>query len=173
MNRAEEEPRNLKRRRALHRFFEVGVVAKGIDGALELIGGLLLLFLSPAAIRGIIRFLVQGELKEDPTDLVANLLLNNTRNIVESRVRASVFLILHGAVKLALVVGLATNRRWSYPVAIAVFAGFTAYQLYQLTRQASLFMGVVTVVDVIVIALIAAEYRHLTSSRKEAESAAS
>jgi uncharacterized membrane protein len=60
--------------RLLHRIFELGVIAKGIDGALELIGGLLLLFLSPTAITGAILFLVQGELKEDPTDLVANLL---------------------------------------------------------------------------------------------------
>lgn len=157
----------------IHRLFQLGVVAKGIDGALELIGGLLLLFLSPAAIRGTVFFLVQGELREDPTDLVANLLLSSTRNVVQVRVPASAFLIIHGGVKLALVAGLATNQRWSYPVAIAVFAAFTAYQLYQLTLQASLFMGVVTVVDVIVIALIAAEYRHLKLSLKEAESAAS
>jgi hypothetical protein len=67
---------NRRRTRLLHRIFELGVLAKGIDGGLELIGGLLLLVLSPAAIRGTVLILVQGELKEDPTDLVANLLLH-------------------------------------------------------------------------------------------------
>jgi uncharacterized membrane protein len=105
--------------RLLHRLFELGVVAKGVDGALELIGGLLLLLLSPAAITGTIRFLVQGELKEDPTDLVANLLLHNTRTIVDTRFSTSAFLIVHGVVKLGwsadwlpISSGLIRQRSW-------------------------------------------------------------
>jgi len=81
----------------------------------------------------VVFFFVEGELREDPTDLVANLLLHTTRSAIEVRVPASVFLIVHGIVKLVLVGGLATNRLWSYPAAILVFAGFTIYQLYQLS----------------------------------------
>lgn len=154
------------RRRLLHRIFELGVIAKGIDGALELIGGLLLLLLSPAAITGAISFLVQGELKEDPTDLVANLLVHNTGMIINSRVPASSFLILHGVVKLALVEGLATNRLWSYPAAIVVFTAFAIYQIYQFSQQSSLFLGIVTVLDIVVVLLIVAEYRHVRPARK-------
>jgi uncharacterized membrane protein len=75
MDHGKGEPSSPKARRALHRFFELGILIKGIDCGLELVGGLLLLFLSPAAISGVLFFFVQGELKEDPTDLVANLLL--------------------------------------------------------------------------------------------------
>src|ERR1700731_1053601 len=110
-------------RRILHRFFELGIIIKGVDGGLELIGGLLLVFLPSAAINRVVFFFVEGELKEDPTDLVANLLLHTTRGAIEVRVSASVFLIVHGIVKLVLVGGLVTNRLWSYPAAILCLQG--------------------------------------------------
>jgi uncharacterized membrane protein len=153
-------------RRILHRFFELGILIKGVDGGFELVGGLLLTFLSPSAINRVVFFFVEGELKEDPTDLVANLLLHTTRSAIEVRVPASVFLIVHGVVKLVLVAGLATNRLWSYPAAILVFAGFTIYQLYQLSQQYSLFLEIVTILDVIVVLLVIAEYRHMRIVRK-------
>ncbi len=62
-------------RRALHRFFEVGIIIKGIDGALELVGALLPSASSTEEISGIVFLFVRGELGEDPTDLVANGLL--------------------------------------------------------------------------------------------------
>lgn len=142
------------------------MLAKAVDGAVELIGGLLLLLLSPAAIRGTIFFLVQAELKEDPTDLVANLLVHNTGTVIETRFSARAFLIMHGVVKLGLVSGLATNKLWSYPAAIVVFIGFTIYQVYQLTQQNSLFLGIVTVLDIVIVLLIIAEYRHVRPARR-------
>jgi uncharacterized membrane protein len=164
--RDEVEARNSARRRFLHRVFELAVIAKGVDGALELIGGLLLLFLSRSAIRGTLLFLVQGELKEDPTDLVANLIVHNTPNLIRARVPASAFLIVHGVVKLALVGGLAASALWAYPAAIVVFAGFTAYQIFQLTQQYSPFLEIVTVLDIGVVLLIIAEYRHVRNARR-------
>ena len=161
MKEEECPPKSGAKARLLHRVFELGVLAKGVDGALELIGGLLLLFLSAAAIRGVILFLVQGELKEDPTDLVANLLVHNTRTVIQTRVSASVFLIVHGVVKLALVAGLAANKLWSYPVAIVVFTAFAIYQIYEIVQRGSLFLVIATILDIIVVVLAIAEYRHV------------
>jgi uncharacterized membrane protein len=149
----------------LHRIFELAVLAKGLDGAVELIGGLLLLVLSPAAIKSTIFLLVQGELKEDPTDLVANLLVHNTSTVIQTRFAACAFLIVHGVVKLALVSGLVTNQLWSYPAAIVVFTGFTIYQVYQLTQQNSWFLEIVTILDIIVVLSVIAEYRHVKRAR--------
>jgi uncharacterized membrane protein len=165
VRRDERQSRSCDKARLLHRIFELAVLAKGVDGVLELVAGLLLLLLSPAAIRGIIFFLVQGELKEDPTDLVANLLVHNTRAVIQTRLPASAFLIAHGVVKLGLVGGLATNKLWSYPAAIVVFTGFAVYQVYQLTQQNSLFLGIVTVLDIIVVLSVIAEYRHVKRAR--------
>ena len=149
-----------------HLLFEIGVLAKGIDGAIELICGVLLLFLSPHAIWSVAAFLIQGELLEDPTDPVANLILRITPKIIQTKFSASCFLILHGVVKLGLVAGLATNRLWSYPAGILVFGALTAYQLYELTQKYSLFLLAITLSDVIVVALIAIEYRHVRQARR-------
>lgn len=157
----QSESRNSGASRIVHRFFELGILIKGIDGAFELVGGLLLAFLSPSAINQLVYFFLEDELKEDPADSVANLLLHITRSAIKVRVSASAFLIVHGIVKLALVIGLATHRLWSYPLAILVFTGFTIYQLYQVSQQYSLFMVTVTVLDVMVIILVIAEYRHM------------
>jgi uncharacterized membrane protein len=126
------------------------------------VGGLLLLFLTPTTISGILFFFIRGELKEDPTDLVANLLLHTTGQVVQAKLSAGAFLIVHGALKLFLVAGLAANKLWSYPTAIAVFAGFTIYQIFQLWHQSSLFLGTVTLLDMVVILLVFAEYRQVT-----------
>ena len=68
------------------------------------------------------------------------------------------YLIVHGAVKLLLVGGLAANKRSSYPVAIVAFTAFTVNQLYLLRHQYSLFLGIVTFLDVIFILLNIQEY---------------
>ena len=160
------ESRNLETRGILHRFFELGILIKGVDGGLQLLAGVSLLFLSPATINSIVFFFVRGELKEDPTDLFVNLFLRATRNVIQTKTLASLFLLVHGGAKLLLVAGLANNKLWSYPAAIVVFAGFTVYQLYELAHQASLFMGTVTVLDIIVVVLVAAEYRHVRMAKR-------
>jgi uncharacterized membrane protein len=82
----EGQSKRAWRRRLLHRIFKLGAIAKRIDGALERVGGVLPLFISPVAIRGANLLLVRGEMKEAPTDLVAKLLVHATGTIFKSRV---------------------------------------------------------------------------------------
>jgi uncharacterized membrane protein len=56
----------------LDRTFEVSIVAKGLDGIVELAGGLLLLLVTPATIRHIVSTITQHELSEDPHDVIAS-----------------------------------------------------------------------------------------------------
>ena len=56
---------------ALDKTFKIGLVLKGLDGILEVAGGILLLFLSPHAIEHIARTLTAHELSEDPHDFIA------------------------------------------------------------------------------------------------------
>jgi len=60
----------------LDRAFAVGIILKGLDGILEVVGGLLLLVVSPEAIDRLSRFLTQHELSEDPHDFLATHLLH-------------------------------------------------------------------------------------------------
>jgi len=40
------------------------------------------------------------------------------------------------------------------------------YRAYQLTKQSSLFLGIVTVLNIVVVLLIIAEYRHVKAAKK-------
>ena len=69
-------PRDL-----LDQTFEVGIILKGLDGMLEVIGGLLLLVVSPATIDRIVTSLTQHELSEDPHDFLATHLLRTAHGL--------------------------------------------------------------------------------------------
>jgi uncharacterized membrane protein len=58
-----------------HKGFKIGILLKAIDGALEIIGGILLVFLNPARLNRVIALLTQHELSEDPRDFIANYLI--------------------------------------------------------------------------------------------------
>jgi hypothetical protein len=45
----------------LDRVFEIGIIAKGLNGLAELVGGLLLLFVSPGDIHHLVAMVTQGE----------------------------------------------------------------------------------------------------------------
>ena len=66
----------FKPRDLLDRTFEISIIAKGLDGLLELIGGMLLLAVGPSTINHLIVDITQHELSEDPHDLIATRLLH-------------------------------------------------------------------------------------------------
>ncbi|MGA9835752.1 MAG: DUF2127 domain-containing protein [Gemmatimonadaceae bacterium] len=134
------------------------MLAKAVDGVLELGGGLALLLLSPRAINAIVLFFIRGELREDPKDLLANLFLRASRDVFPVQVFAGIVLVAHGVMKVLLVAAVARGHRWAYPTAIVVFGGFIAYQSYQIAVRPSAFLWAITVIDLAVVALIAHEY---------------
>jgi uncharacterized membrane protein len=148
--------------RLVHLLFLVGVVGKGIDGALEIAGGVLLFFLDPVQIHGIVRLLTQHELSEDPKDLVANYLLHRTGHVsAGTRTFGAIYLLSHGLVKSVLVTGLLSKQRWAYPAAIFAFLLFVVYQLYRYTHTGSPELVVLSILDVLVVVLTWLEYEQL------------
>jgi uncharacterized membrane protein len=153
-----------RRARIVHVLFDIGVIAKGVDGVLETIGGVLLLFVSPTQIHSLVAMLTQHELSEDPSDLVSNYLLNSTRDLsTGATVFAATYLLWHGIVKIGLVAALLLRRRWAYPWAIVAFSLFLIYQLYRYAHTHAPELLVLSVVDVFVIALTWLEYKRLES----------
>lgn len=146
----------------VHTFFNLSVIIKGIDGALEIIGGALLFFIPPQHIDSVVRALTQHELSEDPKDMLATYLLNNAHNLTKGvTIFAAVYLLWHGLVKAGLVAGLLLKRRWAYPAAIIAFVLFILYQLYRYTHTHSPSLLALTVLDLFVIILTWIEYKRL------------
>lgn len=151
--------------RVIHVLFDISVVSKGIDGLLEMVGGTVLLLVSPTKIHSILRVLTLHELSEDPHDMVAKYLLNATQHLSRSsRDFAAMYLLWHGVVKVALVTGLLLKRPWAYPGAMVAFLLFLAYQLYRYSHTHAPGLLVLSVVDVLVIALTWLEYKRLRAA---------
>ncbi len=148
------------RERTAHRLFQLGVIAKGVDGVLELLGGVTFLLMDPRALGGLVRFLTAHELSEDPSDLVANALRRAVLHVsLDTQLFASLYLLAHGVLKLALVSGLWHGRRWAYPAALWFLGAFVAYELYRSVLGPSPALAALTALDVIVMALIWREWR--------------
>jgi uncharacterized membrane protein len=150
----------FKPKDTLDRVFEIGIIGKGLNGIAELLGGLLLLFVTTDRIRHLARALTEGELSEDPHDLIARYLLHTADGLTGSAVIfGAAYLLLHGAVKVMLVIALLLNRLWAYPTMIIVLLIFIGYQLYRIALQPSVGLIALTVFDAAIVALTWREYR--------------
>lgn len=144
----------------LDRIFEIGIIVKGVNGLAELLGGLLLLFATPGGIHHRAVVLTQGELSEDPHDFVARYVLHTANGLTGSAVLfGAVYLLLHGAVKVVLVVALLLNKLWAYPCMIAVLLIFIGYQLYRIALHPGAGLVALTVFDALIVLLTWREYR--------------
>jgi len=144
----------------LDKIFEGGIILKGIDGFLEFIGGLLVLFISPATLHSFIAFITHRELVEDPHDKIANLLIHATNHYSEgSRVFLVVYLWIHAAIKLIAVIGILKNQLWAYPFSLLTLGLLVIYQLYSIFFvKTSIGMILLTVFDIFILFLIWREY---------------
>ncbi len=150
----------------LDRAFAVGIILKGLDGILEVGGGVLLLVVSPATIDRVTRALSQHELSEDPHDYLATHLLHAAGSLTGSSLEfGALYLVSHGVVKIALVAALLRNRLWAYPWMIVFLIAFIAYQIYRMTFAFSIGLVALTVFDVVVVWLTYEEYRKQRAAR--------
>jgi uncharacterized membrane protein len=162
----------ISREKLLSETFHTGITLKGIDGLLEIAGGVLLWFVKPQGLSELARFLFQHELSGDPHDWIGVHLLHTTEKLANADPGfASLFLLSHGVTKAALVTCLWMNRLWAYPLTIAVFAAFCVYQMYRYTHTHSVWLILLTVFDIVLIYLTWAEYK--VQERKIAEKKAS
>lgn len=146
--------------RLAHRAFVIGVFLKGLDGCLELIGAVALFLTTRPEIRHAVAWLTREELAEDPTDFFAKHVVSMAQHLTSgTRHFAAAYLLVHGVIKLALVAGLLRELRWVFPVALFILTTFIGYQLYRFTQMPTWSLGLITLIDMVVVALIAREWR--------------
>ena len=146
----------------LHKSFEIGILVKGIDAILEIIGGILLVFLNRNRLNKIIILLTQHELSEDPKDVVANFMIKISSGFSISSQHFGVFYLMsHGLIKLILVVLLWQKKIWSYLLTIVSLTLFIFYQAYRYTITHSAWLLALTIFDIIMIILTWIEYKRV------------
>jgi uncharacterized membrane protein len=152
-------PESLRERKLFHRFFEIAVLLKGINGIFETFLGIIILFFSRHLVRNFLLFFVQGELNEDPTNWVSNQILHIWNHITpSSEFFMGVFFLVNGVVKMILAYGLLRNDAWSYPAATLILSLFGVYEVFRFFHTHSLVLAFLILLDVITVFLIAYEW---------------
>ena len=150
----------------IHLAFEVSLFLKGAFAVAEIVSGIGVYFVTQQFVLRLVERITRAELLEDPRDFVANYLFQSAQHFsVSTRNFTAAYLLSHGIVKLWLIVGLLRAKLAYYPVAIAVFGLFIVYQLYRFSATHSLWLLLITAVDVVVIGLTWHEYQYLRRSR--------
>lgn len=148
--------------RNLHLAFEISLWLKGAFAFVEVGGGVIAYFVTKQFLVEVASAITQGELREDPRDIVAHALLYAAQHLsVTSQHFTAWYLASHGIIKLWLIGGLLRQKLWYYPLALGAFALFIVYQLYRFDTTHAWPLLVVTVIDIAVIALTWHEYRFL------------
>jgi uncharacterized membrane protein len=149
----------------VHLLFLIGVIGKGIDGLLEIVGGLILLVVTTTQIQSLAQALTLHELSKDPNDLLATYILNSAGGLSAGTQRfAATYLLWHGAVKIVLVAALLRKREWGYIAGIAAFSLFLVYQIYRYLHTRSPELLALSVIDIFVIVLTWLEYNRLRAT---------
>ena len=152
--------------RYLHLAFRIALWLKAAFALGELASGAVLFAIGHDTVVDWATAVTHGELAEDRDDPIANFLLHSAHHLSgHTQQFIGVYLAAHGVIKLALVAGLLRTMLWMYPVAIAAFGGFVAYQLYRYTGSHSPWLLVITAIDLVVIVLTWHEYRYLRKAR--------
>lgn len=146
----------------IHQIFVVSVLFKGVHALIEIVGGLALYLISTATIISAINRWSYDELVEDKNDWIATHLLQfaQTFSVAEHHFYAF-YLLSHGIIKSALVIGLLREKLWAYPASFAVFGAFIAYQLYRFSFTGDVGLILLSIFDAFVIYLAVHEYRLL------------
>lgn len=157
----------------VHLAFETALVLKGVFAVAEVLAGIGAWFVTRQFLFALVERITREELLEDPRDLIANYLFQSSQHFsVGTRHFTAVYLLSHGLIKLWLIIGLLRQRLWYYPVAMAIFGLFIAYQVYRYSLTHSLWLLFITGVDVVVIILTWHEFRYSRARAMQARSSA-
>jgi uncharacterized membrane protein len=150
----------------VRRAFEASLVLKGIFAALETVAGVLVYFVSQEFLLKLILAFTKKEYVEDRHDALASYLIELAQDFsVNSRLFASFYLLSHGILKLFLIVGLMRRKLSYYPAAILIFTLFIVYQLYRFSFTHSIWLLLITLLDLVVIWLTWHEYELIRRER--------
>jgi uncharacterized membrane protein len=148
------------------RLFKLALLIKGIDGAAELIGAVLLALVSGDLVQRVIRHVVTHDLLGPPAATLSQHFVNGTHEFASGhRMFAIVYLGLHGVIKLALVGALL--RKWlpAYPVAVVVLGMFVLYEIIRAVHTHSILLPFLAALDLAIIVMVIREYLMLRRQR--------
>jgi uncharacterized membrane protein len=149
-----------ERERDILWLFDLALLLKIVNGSLEILGAFLVLVVPRSLVLKVAEFLTSGELAQDANDPIATALRSAAQAFtVHTHYLLALYLVLHGAIKVFLVLGIFAGKRIAYPLFMIALALFSAYEAYLgLVRHEAL-LQILAAFDFILLILTAYEYR--------------
>ena len=138
-----------KKEKYIYEVFEISILLKAINAVIEIALGIAIFFVTQDLVGDVITVLTSRELIEDPKDIFANFLVASGNNFFStSHLFVISYLLIHGIIKLVLMIFLYKNKLWAYPLSIIFFLVFIFYQIYRFTFTHSLWLILFTIFDI-------------------------
>ncbi len=151
----------------IHQLYLFTIITKGIHGILEVIAGISLLFVKSDFIVKNIKIIFQHEILEDPSDFIANLLINASEKISISTLEFSaIYMICYGCINLGLFLGLWKKKTWAYPLAGTIIILLICYQILRIINNHSIILFILTIINIFILLVIKYEYKRIKSLSK-------
>ena len=158
----------IKKENILHNLFMMGIAIKVVNGFLELISGIILMMVRTDKIINAMQMIFQHELFQDPTDLIANYVIQAAQHLsIDTISFIAIYLTLHGVIKIGLVAGLWFKRTWAYPLAGIILGLVISYQIFRIYNTHSVILSIFTLVDISILILLKFEYKRITMKIKK------
>lgn len=149
--------------RNLHYLFQASLLFKAAIAASETVSGLGLLLTPSGAISAWVAWMAHSQLSEAPADsLVLAVQQMFAATSLESQHFYALYLLVHGMLKLAMVVTLGRRLPWAYPASMIILAGFVIYQTSVFLQGGGAVLGLLSALDLLMIVLVWREYRLLS-----------
>ena len=150
-----------------HKLVKLIIYFKGAIGIFQTVAGAILLLIGPNRLS----MIVDKSLEENvasPNNLVNHMLLRLSEiSSLNIYIFIALFMIVHGLVFITAVFALIHKRMWAFPTAGLMLLLFIIYQVYNLARDFSIIMMILTLIDVMILVLLRFEYMRLRMTEKE------
>src|SRR5512146_2194178 len=153
-------PSRAEREEDIKWFFNLALLLKAVNGGLEILVGFLVFVTPPSLVLTMVEFITGGELSQDPNDPIASALASAAQSFaVHTHYFLTLYLVLHGVVKILLVIGIFAGKKIAYPLFMLALAIFGAYETYRGFARSETLLQVFAVFDFSLLLLTAYEYR--------------
>jgi uncharacterized membrane protein len=147
--------------RVLDYSFLAGIGLKILNIIGDVLVGIPLLFIQPHQIGSFIHKITASELLENPNDKLSNFLVHTSAHVTHgSLIYLGIYFLLHGLVKIGIIVALVRASRNVYPWAIGALVALLLYQIISISIHFSLTLTVLSVLDLVIILLTLREWYH-------------
>ena len=153
-----------------HGAYLAAIGIKGLDGAIETLFGLIVLIAGPQWIYSWAMWTIAPDLAVHLAGHLghasAHIVQHGAGALVQSSTFVTVYLLSHGALKLALAIFLLLEKRWIFPVAAIVLSGFVVYMTHRAVLHGSLWLAAFALLDAITLVLVLNEWRQPASAAR-------